>query len=245
MRRNGQLQLSSCLWHVHLPPSLPQSTDHEACAAIGAASPAQLVKFAHAFLFLPALSTLETALAKGYIAIFPGLFLAGLRKHPPQSFPMVKGHLDQTRKSQRSAKPSTTPSPSPLLILMHSHLVEHSTIKNLNGTRSQFCYAALMEPTGQVYSDQTGRFITRSSTGNNYLLILYDLDSNSFLAKPIMTRSSASILAGYHRLHTTLCNAGLRPVLQRLDNKCSAPLKQFSRDEGIDFQLAPPWRLST
>ncbi|MCK7513582.1 MAG: hypothetical protein MZV70_62545 [Desulfobacterales bacterium] len=35
-----------------------------------------------------------------------------------------------------------------------------------------------MEPTGQVYTDQTGRFITPSSNGNNYLLILYDYDSN-------------------------------------------------------------------
>jgi hypothetical protein len=42
-----------------------------------------------------------------------------------------------------------------------------------------------MEPTGQIYTDQTGRFVTPSSTGHNYLLVLYDFDSNAILAEPI------------------------------------------------------------
>ena len=34
--------------------------------------------------------------------------------------------------------------------------------------------------------------------------------------------------------------AGLRPLLHRLDNECSAALKTFLRDSDIDFQLVPP-----
>jgi len=49
------------------------------------------------------------------------------------------------------------------------------------------CCAAMMEPTGQIYSNSTGCFIAPSSMGNNYLLIIYDHDSYSILAKPIMT----------------------------------------------------------
>jgi hypothetical protein len=55
-----------------------------------------------------------------------------------------------------------------------------------------------MTPTGQVYTNQTGRFITPSSNGNNYLLILYDYDSNAILAEPLKDHTpGTAILAGY------------------------------------------------
>jgi hypothetical protein len=100
-------------------------------------------------------------------------------------------------------------------------------------------YAAIMEPMGQIYTDQTGCFVQASSNGNNYLLILYDYDSNRILAEPIKTRTGQAILAAYKIIHTRLCNAGLHPKLQCLDNECSDAL-QFMSNEGVDYQLVPP-----
>jgi hypothetical protein len=118
------------LWHFDMPtpPPMPPpyeplpaangSTTTSECvlvpceyvlAAIGSATPAECVAFAHASLFSPALSTLATALQKGYINNFPGLSLATLKKHPPQSTAMVKGHLDQTRKNVGSTKNKPLP----------------------------------------------------------------------------------------------------------------------------------------
>ena len=237
------------LWHVQLPtPTLTTSPPHSALATIGSATPAELVAFAHAALFSPALSTLAQALAKGFISHFPGLSHTLLRKHPPRSFPMVKGHLDQARKNQRSTRPPkpAPPDASPSLPLPTISVTNEDSspdafpISDSPNVRSHFCYAALMEPTGQVYTDQTGRFVAPSSNGNNYMIILYDYDSYSILAEPIKNRSSAAILAGYQVLHARLCAAGLQPRLQRLDNECSESLKQFLREEDIDFQLAPP-----
>ena len=91
------------LWHFNLPGA-PSSAPASANAAIGSATPAQLVAFSHAALFSPALSTLAGALSKGYISGLPGLTSELLRRHPPASAPMVKGHLDQTRRNQRSTK---------------------------------------------------------------------------------------------------------------------------------------------
>jgi hypothetical protein len=54
------------------------------------------------------------------------------------------------------------------------------------------------------------------------------------------TRTGASILNAYKILHSSLCAAGLRPKLQRLDNECSEPLKDFMHSEDVDFQLVPP-----
>jgi hypothetical protein len=88
------------MWHIDAPlqPHLIN--------CIGTPTTADLVAFAHATLFSPALSALEQALTRGYITNFPGLTAATLRRHPPTSIPMVKGHIDQTRKNQRSTKPT-------------------------------------------------------------------------------------------------------------------------------------------
>jgi hypothetical protein len=90
------------LWHFTLPtPSpLPTLPSNYALASIGFATPAEIIAFAHAALFSPALSTLHQALEKGYLINFPGLTPTLLRKHPPRSIAMIKGHLDQTRKNQ-------------------------------------------------------------------------------------------------------------------------------------------------
>ena len=104
------------LWHLTLPTPLPAPAPSptpapaSAHAAIGSATPAELVAFAHAALFSPALSTLKRALDKGFLTNFPGLTPTLLRKHPPRSVAMVKGHLDQARQNQRSTRPSHTTS---------------------------------------------------------------------------------------------------------------------------------------
>ena len=82
-----------------------------------------------------------------------------------------------------------------------------------------------MEPTGQIYTDQTGQFITLSSNGNNYLLVLYNYDSNAIFAQPLITCTGKAILTAYKILHTELCCTGLHPKLQYLDNECSKILK--------------------
>ena len=96
-------------------------------------------------------------------------------------------------------------------------------------TKGPISAMLLMEPTGQVYINQISCFITPLSHGNNYLLILYDYDSNSILAEPIKnhTTTATSLLAGYMTLHAKLCAAGLQPCLQCLNNECTEPLKQF------------------
>jgi hypothetical protein len=186
------------LWHLELP-----STEHSANAAIGTATPAELEAFGHAALFSPALSTLEKALNNGFITNFPGLTPATLKKHPPHSIAMVKGHLDQTRKNVRSTKPAQqgsnqTDSPT----LNNAELVLDDTtddpfppgLNNTTNDDNHCCYADICQPTGQIYSNLTGKFIEPSSNGNNYILIIYDYDSNSILAEPMKTRTAKSIL---------------------------------------------------
>jgi hypothetical protein len=205
------------LWHLDISSNPAPLVMEAAHASIGTASPADLVAFAHGALFSPTLSTLGAALTKGFITNFPGLTVTTLRKHPPVSAAMVKGHLDQSRQNQRSTKPDVIPvEDAPDLPQTDD---DPFPAAPADGARSHYCYLSVMEPTSQIYTDQTGRFVTPSSNGNNYLMVLYDYDSNCILAEPMKNRTGKSILAAYKALHTNLCAAGLRPQLGRLDNE--------------------------
>ena len=224
------------LWHVELP-SPPQ-----ALAAVNqSTNPADLVAFAHAALFSPSISTLSTALRRNYVH-FPGLTGELLNKHPPQSAPMIKGHLDQVRKNLQSTKSKLKSvfRPPPGLDDPDAAFTFPSSESPNDATHH--CFAAVIEtnPTGLIYTDQTGRFPTPSSLGNNYFFVLYDYDSNLIDAEPIPSRHAPSILKAYKRCVGTLTQAGLRPRLQRLDNECSDILKAYMTDIEVDYQLVPP-----
>jgi hypothetical protein len=201
-------------------------------AAIGAPTTAAMIKFDHAALFSPALSTLNHALANHWLLNFPGLSSKALRKHPPQSLATTKGHLDQQRMNQRSTKTTSTVSAP------HDDETSDLTPTGID-ERSHYCFAATYEATGQIFTDQTGRFVTPSSRGNNYIIVLYDYDSNHIFVQPIKNCQAQTILDGFKTLHSRLCKAGLRPKLQRLDNECSDILKDYMKEERIDYQLVP------
>jgi hypothetical protein len=91
-----------------------------------------------------------------------------------------------------------------------------------------------------MYTDQTGRFPVISRRGNKHIMVLYDYDSNSILVEPIKNRTDAEILRAFERHVTRLTAAGLKPLLQRLDNEASKSLKQFICENNMEYQLVPP-----
>jgi hypothetical protein len=111
---------------------------------------------------------------------------------------MVKGHLDQSRKNQQSTKTNPNiiaPDPQD----PGNREVHLDQVPPHLPTATDACYAAIFEPTGQVYSDQTGKFVVASSRGNNYLLVLYDYDTNFIFATPFKNRTAKCILAAYYQ----------------------------------------------
>jgi hypothetical protein len=103
---------------------LPATAPAQAIGAVGSATPAELVAFAHAALFSPTLRTLEQALQKRFLVNFPDLTSTKLRKYPPRSYATLKGHLDQTRQNQHSTKAvpgANVPTPIPDTLEMAQH----------------------------------------------------------------------------------------------------------------------------
>jgi hypothetical protein len=197
-------------------------------ASLPSSTPEELVAFAHAALFSPALSTLLTAMQKNYLPPFPGLTAASLRKYPPRSEATVMGHLDNRRKNIRSTKPQVT---------FHDDAFPNPTPENY---RSNLCYLAAAEQKQVVYTDQTGRLPQPSSCGNNYLLIAYDYDSNAILLRPIRNRTAEALTTAIADIHNTLTRGGCRPRFHRLDNECPQHLKEYLMSRDVTYQLAPP-----
>ena len=81
----------------------------------------------------------------------------------------------------------------------------------------------------------------------NYLMILYDYNSNNIFAQTTTIWQTPTIANEYKILHVHLWKDGLNPYLRQLDNKCSTLLNTFMNHNDVDFQivaLLTHWRNS-
>ena len=46
----------------------------------------------------------------------------------------------------------------------------------------------------RIYTDQTGRFPKRSSKGNQYIMVLCEIDSDAILVEPMRDRTSGEMI---------------------------------------------------
>jgi hypothetical protein len=92
--------------------------------------------------------------------------VANVRKYLQKSDATAKGHMNQIRQNIWSIQPAVV-EPIP-----ESDMVQEE--------KCNYIYAAIMD-NNQIYTDITGIFPTTSLSGNKYILILYDYDSNIVL----------------------------------------------------------------
>ena len=182
--------------------------------------------FVHMSCFSSSPSTLIEAIDAGRMVSFPWLMSELIRRHLPLSTAMVKGHLDQQRKNLRSTQPKpalemptkdspeTLPSISALSLPMSPDSDGEADELSPQPDeplmpRSHFLYIVCAEIMGKVFSDQMGRFLTSSTSGNKVMLILYDYDSNFMHAEAMKDRSGPEILMAYKRGHELLSSLSL------------------------------------
>ena len=216
-------------FHIPTPKSCPQAN-----AAIAQEMAADCIALLHASCGYPALSTFSTAIDAGNFTTWPGLSSDQLRKHPPQSLSMAKGHLDQQRKNTRSTrgKPTIISGPAETKGDYHPHPPpQHQKTNHI--------FAECFPISGLVFTDQPGEFLVPSTNGMKYMMVLYEYDSNSILAEPMRSRSGPEMTRAYEALHGQLTSRGFQPRLQQLDNQASALLTAFLDDKQVDYQHTP------
>ena len=195
--------------------------------AVGLPTAVARLKFYHAALFSPSLSTLHQAIRSGFLSSFPGLSIRSLQLHPPISEATIKGHLNARRQHHRSTQRSfSTP----------GYIFNATTVPP---SRTHHTYASCFEATGKIFTDQTGSFLLPSISGNKYVFILYDFDSNYISATAIPSRSKEHLVQAYLSAVSLLQRRGLRPRLQRLDNEISNLMRSEIDSHDITYRLTP------
>jgi hypothetical protein len=106
--------------------------------------------------------------------------------------------------------------------------------------RTHCVYMKPIAVTGQIHSNQTGRFPITSSRGSKYIMVVYDYDSNTILTELLTSRTKSELLRAYSKLHDYLTARGLKPVLQHLDNEAPGRLQSYMRAKSVTFQLVLP-----
>jgi hypothetical protein len=169
--------------------------------------------------------TWPKSIQNGQFATWPSLTVENVRKYLKKSDAMVKGQMNQIRQHIRLTQPAVL-EPTP-----ESEMIQED--------KCNFIYSAIME-TIQIYTYLTGTSPTTSISGNKYILILYDYESNIFLFATMKNRGDKEMVRSFDLLIQSLTIRGLIPSLQHLDNEASLYLINYLTKQGIDYQLAPP-----
>jgi hypothetical protein len=77
-------------------------------------------------------------------------------------------------------------------------------------------------------------------TRQQYLMGLYEYNSNAILAEPLKSCTDTTMVEAYCKLHDYSFAQGLKPCLQRLNNEASQALQAFMHDKDVTFQLVAP-----
>ena len=113
----GEKQTNELLWHVNLPTQIDATvgegayTDEQggsACLSISNEHDADFVQFVVATFGSPLDSTLLRALRRGYFGNLPRITAKMVVANRPAATATAQGHLDATRKGQRSTKEGQT-----------------------------------------------------------------------------------------------------------------------------------------
>jgi hypothetical protein len=228
----GERNSTNSLWNIPLapketlpeqPPSpgLPPKSRHCANGAIRNIDTKQAsAAFLHAFAFSPLPSTFPGAIQRGHFHSWPGLTASLVTKHLVKSLATIKGHLRMQQKNTQSTKITAN--------LPIATSLDFNPSQEPHNTRAHGVFTGVL-PAAEPrlsYSDQTGKFPVQSSRGHNYVMVLYDYDSNSILSSPTKTRQASKLTNTWETLYSQLQLNGYAPELHILDNECSDELKK-------------------
>ncbi len=91
-----------------------------------------------------------------------------------------------------------------------------------------------------MYTDQTGKSPHISSLGNQYIMILHNVDSNSSWAEAMKNNTKGKLILARQRALARMKQCGIVPTHQILDNQASAAYKTAIETSKMTYQLVPP-----
>ena len=201
----------------------------------------ELVRYLHSSAGFPTKPMWLHAVKNRQYASLPGLTPEAIAKHFPESKKTLKGHARKTKSGQRSTKRM----PGWEDNLIHEHKANTEAELTRPTTKERNIFVQIYNVKGdeailKMYMDQTGRFPKKLSRGNQYGMVLVELDSNTILVEGMKDRTSGEMIRAYQHLVDRLKTAGIQPKHHILDNKCSMDFKATIAKNHMTYQLVPP-----
>ena len=210
-------------------PTHPPSTPSKQCANVTIKTHPNLpqcIAFYHGALFSPVLTTWIKAQRNHNLDSWPSLSTKQIAKYGPNREATVKGHKQLLCKNIQSTKKHSHPELPLSFGAAAANIEEVAILSNtVQEPKTQWVFIDIQDTTGKIFSDLTGKFVCPSKSGNKYIFILYDHDSNSIHSPAIPSRTVMQLAKAHKSIIKHLTAHSLKPKLVMLDNEVSETVK--------------------
>ena len=107
--------------------------------------------------------------------------------------------------------------------------------------KSKEIFIALYKTRDTIYTDQTEKFLHTSSRGNNYKIVIHEIDGNSTWVKTIKNKTKGEMINARQRVLLRMKLQGIIPLHQIPDNETPQAYKDEICDTGMTYQLVPTY----
>jgi hypothetical protein len=146
---------------------------------------AQSIKYLHKAAGYPVEDTWIAAINARNYNTWPGLSPQAVRCHFLELDETQKGHMKKQQQNMRSTK-----------IKIENKSTEPPTREK----KMHDVYIKIHSASATMHSNQMGCFPATSSIGNQYIMVLVEVDGNYIDAEPMKNRSAGSMVKAYHTL---------------------------------------------
>jgi hypothetical protein len=174
-------------WQLRQPSKQARKCLRQANSVYDLPSTEQAIKCMHAVCGYPVKSTWLKAVKAGNYIGWPMLTECNVNKYCPETSETSKGHMNQTCKNVRSTKAKQTP-------------LETCDTLQLHGKKVRDIYTTMYGICETIFSDQIGQFPMRLQSGNKYIMVLVEINSNAILVDPMKSRKDAEMIQAYNAL---------------------------------------------
>ncbi len=194
----------------------------------------------HASAGFPTKATFIDAVRNGNYSTWPKLTVTLINRYFPESDETIKGHLKGQRQGIRSTKQAAL-----------DKIIENEDVRiKIEGKGSPFHQIPITKTheaffrvdnlTDSIHTNQTEAFPFTSQRGNRYIMVAIHLDANYIFVEPMRNRTKEKMIRAYEKIIPWMRSAGLGIEKHTLDNEASDALKQYIRQQQIQFELVPP-----
>jgi hypothetical protein len=137
------------------------------------------IRYLHGAAGFPTRASWLKAIRHGNYLSWPLINVKNVTKFFPESEETQKGHMQGQQQGVCSTKEAESPDKNQTII---PHVKKHDIL------------IMVYDAKATMYSDQTGMFPAVSSEGNNYVMVLHDVDSNSSWSEPMKNQTGGELI---------------------------------------------------